>query len=1076
MRASVAISLVLIVELFQSCCGAQAANHPAEDPGKYKAEPVVIEHLDQTFRMQADGTGMLEKSVVARVQSESTLKQLAVLSLPFASNSEHVEWLSVKIVHQDGGVTETPPGSAIEVAEQVTREAPFYSDLKESQLPIRDLRVGDTLVWKARLVRTKAEAPGEFWGQEIFSRGGVVLSETFLLDVPKDKYVNVWSKGAKPTETTEGDRHLYRWTNQDKQLTVGPEADAFKEAEKKRIRTADEELDEREGRLPDLAWTTFKSWEAVGAWYRGLEGERMLPDAELKARVAQITAGKTTEEAKVEAVYSYVALQIHYIGVAFGVGRYQPHSAAEVLSNQYGDCKDKHTLLAAMLVALGLKPDAVLIGAGIRFNPALPSPAAFNHLITQVELGGKPVWLDTTAEVAPFGMLVYPIRDEQALVIPANGDAKIERTPAQPPFTQTIKMEATGTLNAEGTSISRITLAPRGDEEVALRAVVRQVSPAQYDQLAQQLCASLGYAGTASHFSSSRVDDTTTPFEVSFDYKREKSGDWPNLRVIAQLYPVMLPKPDTNDPPVESLALGVPRVETSTSTMTLPEGWEVELPNGVHEKSNWATYDLTYRFEKGVLRSERRVEILQDRVPLADWKSYDKFAEKADLGNEAFIQLIRHTGLAAKTSGGAGPLFSVPTNAATLVQKAYEAIKAKDDVGGRTLLDQARAINADQPGLWSGYGNLALLQNEMGKAIEDYQKEMKAHPKNALYGTIASTQATLYLRADAVKTLQEWADAEPANPDPLWRMTTVEFDGGNAVKAVVAAEAAIALMGKDKQPTEPQILLLGRAELKAGMKEKGEETLVAMLKTTDSASMQNDAAYELANVNIDMELADQKARAALEKEEAESRTWTLDENLATLRSKTLSLQAAWDTMGWVLFRGGKLEEAAGYIQASFDARQSAEVGLHLGEIAEKQGNAAKALADYELAIASSPKLNARGVEIPDGEVQKDLKRRVEELRSKGVHPPDESGEVALAKLRRLSLGSGADMSAEYKVLVNGSGVVRVEPTTPRQAQGAVEMLKKVKMGTFIPAGAKAQVVVKGLVNCKSGTCEFVLEQ
>ena len=247
---------------------------------------------------------------------------------------------------------------------------------------------------------------------------------------------------------------------------------------RKRIRTADEELDERQGRLPDAAWTTFKSWEVVGGWYRGLEGERMQPDAAVKAKVAQLTAGKATEEEKVQAVYSYVGMQIHYIGVAFGVGRYQPHHANDVMDNQYGDCKDKHTLLAAMLEALGLHPDAVLIGAGVRFNEAVPSPGSFNHLITRVEVDGKPVWLDSTAEVAPYGLLSAILRDREALVVPESGTARLEKTPAKLPFAQTQMMEASGTLGADGISNSRITMTFHGDDEVVMRALLRQISPA----------------------------------------------------------------------------------------------------------------------------------------------------------------------------------------------------------------------------------------------------------------------------------------------------------------------------------------------------------------------------------------------------------------------------------------------------------------------------------------------------------------------------------------------------------------------------------------------------------------------
>jgi len=40
------------------------------------------------------------------------------------------------------------------------------------------------------------------------------------------------------------------------------------------------------------------------------------------------------------------------------MARYQPHAATEVLHNQYGDCKDKHTLLAALLGAEGMHASA----------------------------------------------------------------------------------------------------------------------------------------------------------------------------------------------------------------------------------------------------------------------------------------------------------------------------------------------------------------------------------------------------------------------------------------------------------------------------------------------------------------------------------------------------------------------------------------------------------------------------------------------------------------------------------------------------------------------------------------------
>ena len=51
----------------------------------------------------------------------------------------------------------------------------------------------------------------------------------------------------------------------------------------------------------------------------------------------------------------------HARGGSFGIGRYQPHAAGEVLRNQYGDCKDKANLFNALLHSLKIEANLVLV-------------------------------------------------------------------------------------------------------------------------------------------------------------------------------------------------------------------------------------------------------------------------------------------------------------------------------------------------------------------------------------------------------------------------------------------------------------------------------------------------------------------------------------------------------------------------------------------------------------------------------------------------------------------------------------------------------------------------------------------
>jgi hypothetical protein len=313
-----------------------------------------------------------------------------------------------------------------------------------------------------------------------------------------------------------------------------------------------------------------------------------------------------------------------------------------VLRNQYGDCKDKHTLLAAMLTAAGFHPEAVLIGVGIRINPDVPSPNAFNHLITTLAVDGKQVWLDTTSEVAPYRMLVSDIRDKQVLVVPEIGAAKLDRTPASAPFASFSRFVGTGTLTKEGTMNAHLEYTTRGDAELVMRALLRQIPPGQWNQFTQQLAQGLGFGGTTSHAEIGPPDLTTNPEKLTFDYECEKTADWDNYKVLPLFPPFFIAGVDEKNPPKKyPIELGEPRVETSISTITLPNGWGADPPKDVHAKSAFVTFDKTYKIDHNLLTVERRVEVLQRQVPAADWKTYKKWLDVATSDREPSIQLTR---------------------------------------------------------------------------------------------------------------------------------------------------------------------------------------------------------------------------------------------------------------------------------------------------------------------------------------------------------------------------------------------------------------------------------------------------
>ncbi len=1052
-RPSLYLSAVLLPALMRTAVSSQAPPAPSSPaaPSSFSAEPYVIETSTTVVSMHADGTGTRLQTFVIRVQSESALRSLGVLSIAYPRSSETAEFLYARVRHPDGTTQQTPVGDAIEQPAPVTREAPLYSDIQIKQLPLKNFAVGDTLEWQARTTIVHPEIPNEFYGQGSITRGAVTLNEVFELRTPLALHPTVWTDPhASITfkETTDGTERVDRWSHADLNPTVGPVAEAAKLAEEKRLRTPAEQLDLVEGKLPTFAWTTFPGWAAVGSWYRDLSAGRASPDAAIKAKVATLIAGKSTDLEKAQALYAYVSSQIRYIGVDFGIGRLQPHTAAEVFSNQYGDCKDKYTLLAAMFNAAGLPAEPTLIGVNIRFNQAAPSPSSFNHVIAHLTLGGQEIWLDPTTELAPWQALLPAIRDQQALVIPAAAPPTIRSTPTDLPYPAYALGTVTGTLDSSLNSDSTIVLTFHDDTEIFLRAVLRSVSPSDYGTFVQNLMANYGFGGTTSGATLEHLTDASQPLSVRFHYHRARDSSWGDNRITATFQPIALPAFSPEKPPVSAIELGTPRSETSIVEFTLPAGWQVELPDPVHAHTNFATVDVTFRRDNGKLIEERKLVILKKEVPVSDARQYQSWYETAGAGSVPFIQLIPPVD-PSKVSAHTRPdppsitmedNPNRPSNprAAELVVSAGEKIRVMDPDASRALLDQARALNPTERGLWMGYAAVADQFGAASEAIEDLERELTYHPDQVgLYRYIAQAQQRRGDHDAALATFRKWAAAVPNSSDAA---TSLVYALSYQKQYGPAAEAGSTALAHLSQTPADQVnlrLAIADAQLHSGDKAKAAATVAPLLETVTDPRQVNSITYALAEGSLHLPAAEVAQRRALASLEAETTSWTLNEAPALVNRQQTSIAAAWDTLGWILYRAGKYPEALAYIEPAARVLDHQDVRDHL---------AALALA---------------------------------------LHTPS-LAHVDQRKLRTLPLGpaKGRHGTTELRLLLVDGSVTDTGPFStdltmsnssykPDLTDGPT-LLKAVDLHQLLPPGSNAHLIRNGIVNCFSTVCQLVL--
>ena len=187
----------------------------------------------------------------------------------------------------------------------------------------------------------------------------------------------------------------------------------------------------RIGRL--LSVSTYDAWDVLGRWYARLYGDQLELDEAARQAGRAAVAGIEDQAEKVRRLYGYVVKNTRYVGIELGIHGWKPYKASEVHRRRYGDCKDKSTLLSALLRDNGIDATITLVRTSDRGS--LPKEHAtmwaFNHAITYVpELDW---YLDPTAEFNGSTELPYQDQGAMALVVHPDGRTKLTSLPISTP-------------------------------------------------------------------------------------------------------------------------------------------------------------------------------------------------------------------------------------------------------------------------------------------------------------------------------------------------------------------------------------------------------------------------------------------------------------------------------------------------------------------------------------------------------------------------------------------------------------------------------------------------------------------
>ncbi|MBL8114439.1 MAG: DUF3857 domain-containing protein, partial [Acidobacteria bacterium] len=214
-----------------------------------------------------------------------------------------------------------------------------------------------------------------------------------------------------------------------------------------------------EDQLPEwydpYAWmqvSEFETWEDVAQWAaRLMAGSSEEDTAALDGLARELRAKGKDDAERALLALRFVQDEIRYLGLEIGPGTHRPHTPSEVLSQRFGDCKDKSLLLVTLLSKMGIDAAPVLVSTRVRktLDGFHPTPFAFDHQIVRVTLEGIQYFVDpteshqggtlATSAVPPFERaLVVNLLPGAVGPLPASALTPIEArvpSPSDPPGT-----------------------------------------------------------------------------------------------------------------------------------------------------------------------------------------------------------------------------------------------------------------------------------------------------------------------------------------------------------------------------------------------------------------------------------------------------------------------------------------------------------------------------------------------------------------------------------------------------------------------------------------------------------------
>lgn len=368
-------------------------------------------------------------------------------------------------------------------------------------------------------------------------------------------------------------------------------------------------------------------WAGIGQWYDKLAAPQTAVTNDIAAQAQQLVGKESDFTARVEKIAEFLQREIRYVGIEIGIGGYQPHPAADVFHDRYGDCKDKATLLIAMLNSIGVHATYVLVDTRRGFVDASVPSIDGNHAIAAIELpegysdarlktvvktrnGQRFLIFDPTNQYVPLGLL--PTYLQGSIGILVNGaNSQAIQLPVVPPGEDVtervgkLQLEADGTLQG---SVTETRVGASSGRERNYFAENTEKERREYVERSLRQDFSEFQLKTESAENVQNLEEKfVVKYQISAPQYAKTAG---NLLLVRPRVTGSDAEALNESPRKYPIDLRVVGTERDTFDVSVPAGFVVdELPDPTKIDVGFATYNSEVKADQNVLRYSRELVV-----------------------------------------------------------------------------------------------------------------------------------------------------------------------------------------------------------------------------------------------------------------------------------------------------------------------------------------------------------------------------------------------------------------------------------------------------------------------------------